>query len=170
MSTRRHPARIPAKPATCVCQILDAPNSSEVVFDDVPARVIADLGDRALVTNVAHVIMTLDATMTNAREWHIETDPEEPNLYVVMVKFPAGSIFTSRQLSLVELVNELRVKQVWVQPEEDCVYIGTTVWNSTADITLTVQDIVVIRHMVDEDPTDRPGTRKRQRVPGKNGP
>jgi hypothetical protein len=158
-SSGRRAARPVDRPAECLCELLGGQPRDEIVYDDVPARAVEDLGDRALVTNVAHVVQSLHAAVTNSLEWHVEF--EDDGTIIVMVKFPARTVFTARQLALVELVNEVRIKDVWVQPEADCVYVGTTVVRSDVAIQLTVQDIVILRRAVDNEPKGRGGKRKR---------
>jgi hypothetical protein len=160
-SSGRHAARPVERPAACLCELLKAHPSDEIVYDDVPARAIEDPGDRALATNVAHVVQSLHAAVTNSMEWHVEFD--DGGTIIVMVKFPARTVFTARQLALVETVNELRIKDVWIQPEDDCVYVGTTLVRSDVALQLTVQDIVILRRAVDDESKGRGGVRKRAR-------
>ncbi len=158
-------ARRVDRPAECPCELLGGEAADEVVFDDVPARAVAELGDRNLVINISHVVQSLHVGAEGPLGWMVEFDDDD-GILLVMVKYPAKTVFTARQLSLVELVNEVRIKEVWVQPEDDCVYVGVAVWRSDVAQQLTVQDLVILRRSVDgpdEQPV-RSGNRKRMRV------
>ena len=151
--------------AECPCELLAAHHADEVVFDDVPARGVAELGDRNLIINIAHVVQSLHVGAEGPLGWMVEFDDDD-GILLVMVKFPKKTVFTARQLALVELVNEIRIKEVWVQPEDDCVYVGVAVWRSDVAQQLTVDDLVILRRRVDgpdEQPV-RTGARKRVRV------
>ena len=151
--------------AECPCEILAAHHADEVIFDDVPARAVAEEGDRNLVINISHVVQSLHVGAEGPLGWMVEFDDDD-GVLLVMVKYPVKTVFTARQLALVELVNEVRIKEVWVQPEDDCVYVGVAVWRSDVAQQLTVQDLVVLRRSVD-GPDVQPvktGNRKRMRV------
>ncbi len=164
MATGRVARRV-ERPAECPCELLAAHPADEITFDDVPARAVAEEGDRNLVINISHVVQSLHLGPEGSLGWMVEFDDDD-NVLLIMVKFPAKTVFTSRQLSLVELVNEIRIKEVWVQPEDDCVYVGVAVWRSDVVQQLTVTDIVVLHRSID-GPEEQPvkgGNRKRIRM------
>ena len=142
-------ARPIPRPAECPCELIGGTAASEVTFDQVPAHVVADPGDRALVLNVAMVALHIHVGKIDAMEWHVEVEDEQ-SLYNVVVKYPLRTGFTWEQLGLVKKVNSLRVKEVWAQSEADCAYLCASVWRSDAVPVVTRQDVVILRTLVDE--------------------
>ena len=158
-------ARPVGRLAECPCALLDGAAADQVIVDNRPATSIADAGDRALATNVARIALSVHVGTATASGWTVEDDAADARVFNIMVKFPAGTCFTHQQLELVTLVNRLRVRSVWVQPEEDCVYLGAALWRSDVVGGFTVQDVVVVRRVADDDgPAVDAGTGKRARA------
>ena len=161
-------ARPVRRSGECVCELLGAAATDVVTIDTTPANRISGAGDRALVLNVAQVALSIHVGTASAMDWNVEDDAEDERILNVMFRFPAKTCFTDQQIEIVKLVNRLRVRSVWVQPEDDCVYIGVAVWRSDAVGEFVVQDIVIIRRASepDEDPeeTKAATSRKRARV------
>jgi hypothetical protein len=138
----------PVRPSKlCVCEIFDAGANSTVNIDTRPARDVADAGDRGLVINVAQVALSVRFGSAQVQCWFVEKDAEDARVIHVMFKFPAKTCFTHQQLELIKLVNTLRVREVWVQPEDTCVYVGAALWRSDTVAEFTVQDVVIIRRV-----------------------
>lgn len=171
------PGRRMARPVErlqeCPCELIGASPVDIVSFDHGPARILTDEGDRHLALNIAQVALGLHIGSIDALEWSVEQDSQDDSVVNVMTKFPLATCFTLQQLNLVQLVNELRVKDVWVQPEEDCVYLGVAMWRSDVVRQVTVQDLVVLRRSIESaaDAPTKSGTRKRLRAsaPSKKG-
>lgn len=157
----------------CPCELLDAAPVDIVSFDHTPAFILTDDGDRYLALNIAQVALSLHAGSTDALEWSVEADTEDAGVVNIMTKYPRSTCFTLQQLNFVHLVNELRVRSVWVQPEEDCVYLGVAMCRSDVVQQVTVQDIVILRRAIDSggDAPTKSGPRKRLRAsaPNKKG-
>jgi hypothetical protein len=167
-SSGTHRARPVERLRECPCELLGAATTDHVSFDQRPANVLSDAGDRDLVLNVARIALSVHVGTAGAIEWGVEEDGDDEQIINVMVKYPHKTCFTDQQIELIKLVNQLRVRSVWVQPEDDCVYIGVALWRSDVVGKFTVQDVVIVRRAVDADTeAAKPPTRKRARVSAK---
>ncbi len=151
-SVARVARRVP-RVGVCLCELIGGTPASEVTFDHVPANVVTEEGDRNLVLNVAMVALHVHLGKIDAISWSVEVEESE-GLYNVLVKYPKNTCFTDTQLTTVRNVNTWRIREVWTQPEDDCSYINATVWDCHSTPTFTRQDVVLLRHIVDNDDAD----------------
>lgn len=164
-SSGSHRARPVERLRECPCELLGAASTDHVSFDQRPANVLSDAGDRALVLNIAQIALSVHVGTLGAIKWGVEEDGDDEQIINVMVKYPHKTCFTDQQIELIKLVNKLRVRSVWIQPEDDCVYIGVAVWRSDVVGQFTVQDLVIVRRAVDEDTVAaKPPSKKRARA------
>lgn len=155
-------ARSVTKLDTCPCELIDAAPADRTAIDETPANILDDEGDRHLALNLAQITLALHIGTVDALGWAVEADSSDKSIVNIMVRYPAGTCFTLQQLNLVQLVNELRVKEVWVQPEAEAVYVGVAMWRTGVAHEFTVQDLIVLRRVA--EPGATPGSRKRARI------
>lgn len=160
MATSR--ARPVRSTGECACALLGAASTDIVTIDIRPANSIPDAGDRELVLNVAQVALSMHVGTDSAVEWSVEKDTEDDRIVNAMFKYPYKTCFTDQHIEAIKLVNKMRVRSVWVQPEDDCVYVGVSVWRSDVVAHFTVQDVVLVQRAVavEDEPV---GTKKRAR-------
>ncbi len=114
-----------------------------IEFDVIPAEDVPE-EDRNAVLQVAKVMLTLHHPRVRCESWFVKTDAGETGRYEVVVRWPARTMFSLNQLALVELVNSIRVEDVWVQSESDHVLLCASYRGATLAPLLVRQEIRIV--------------------------
>lgn len=76
-------------------------------------------------------------------EWSVKNCKND---YKVICRFPAGTIFTIVDLSLVECCDPFFIENVWIEPEREAVKLVTQVKKYDKPFTYNKQTIKILRH------------------------
>lgn len=137
----------------CPCRTLGAP-SEKIVIDSRPIENTA-IGrnlapeEQELVLSLVHVVSSLQGL--DCKSWSLEQDFNDEALVNVLFAFEPNTCVTYTHFEMIRCVNRLRVRQVWVQPETDQLYIGVALQRAGTQV-LTVAAVVHISSISTTDP------------------
>lgn len=114
-----------------------------ITFNNMP---IIDVHpeDVNLVQNVAKIMLTIKYPQLQPHDWQFDPLVDE-NCYFLRCDFQGLVKFSLKDLLLIDLVNQVRVKDVWVQPHEHSTSLCAYVWKRNSPFTITVTTITIQR-------------------------
>jgi hypothetical protein len=136
-----------------------------VEFTSDFAHSLEDPNDRVLVNSIAATAQALLLGVADVQEFHQELTTEHIN---VIIKFPPNTCIDFEQFFAIKLINEDRIRKLWVQPDAAYVAMCVSVWRSDIQRPTSVIDVVLLTRRVSAANGDRAQparlTGKRQRM------
>jgi len=99
--------------------------------------------DKIIVEKVSKAMLMSKYPEVECKEWTIK---KNPNDYKIICKFPANTIFTITDLSLIDICDPFFIENIWIEPDVDNVKLVTQVRIYDKPFVYTKQTLKVLRH------------------------